>query len=226
MTPQQDSLSGVIICPAYWKGQRLRVNSLTTYTDTIVDCRENVNWTLDLDSGCHLLVTALGPPLGKVSIVPASHEEWNQNQAIAIFRTIEGIERGYLAGLLMTVQILRWATQRAKATSGQFNLTLEICRDLPIPLPPVAEQRRIIAELDRQITNLDKTGLLVDSSTFSEPNNVPEQALSQAVAFAAHPWCNAMLFEYLTEVVAGVFHPTDEDLSVGAPVLAAAIATE
>jgi hypothetical protein len=35
-----------------------------------------------------------------------------------------------------------------------------------------------------------------------------------------------MLFEYLIEVVAGVFHPTDEDLSVGAPVLAAAIATE
>jgi len=29
-TPQQDSLSGVIICPAYWNGQRLRVNSFTT----------------------------------------------------------------------------------------------------------------------------------------------------------------------------------------------------
>ena len=28
-TPRQDSLSGVIICPAYWKGQRLKVNSLT-----------------------------------------------------------------------------------------------------------------------------------------------------------------------------------------------------
>jgi hypothetical protein len=30
MTPQQDSLSGVIICPAYGEGQRLRVNSFTT----------------------------------------------------------------------------------------------------------------------------------------------------------------------------------------------------
>ena len=30
MTPQQDSLSGVIICPANRKGQRLRVNSFTT----------------------------------------------------------------------------------------------------------------------------------------------------------------------------------------------------
>jgi hypothetical protein len=32
MTPQQDSLSGVIICPAYAEGQRLRVNSFTAPT--------------------------------------------------------------------------------------------------------------------------------------------------------------------------------------------------
>jgi type I restriction enzyme S subunit len=105
----------------------------------------------------------VGPPLGKVSTVPENHSEWNVNQAIAIFRTIEGVEREYLAGLLMTEQILRWATQRAKATAGQFNLTLEICRDLPIPLPPADEQKRIVAELDRQISNLERTGLLVDS---------------------------------------------------------------
>jgi hypothetical protein len=30
MTPRQESLSGVIICPAYRVGQRLRVNSITT----------------------------------------------------------------------------------------------------------------------------------------------------------------------------------------------------
>ena len=35
MTPQQDSLSGVIICPAYRRGQRLRVNSFTTTNKTI-----------------------------------------------------------------------------------------------------------------------------------------------------------------------------------------------
>jgi hypothetical protein len=34
MTPQQDSLSGVIICPGFQEGQRLRVNSFTT-TNTL-----------------------------------------------------------------------------------------------------------------------------------------------------------------------------------------------
>jgi hypothetical protein len=33
MTPRQKSLSGVIICPAYWMGQRFRVNSITTASD-------------------------------------------------------------------------------------------------------------------------------------------------------------------------------------------------
>jgi hypothetical protein len=40
MTPQQGSLSGVIICPAYWMGQRLRVNSVTT-TNPLLDTN---NW--------------------------------------------------------------------------------------------------------------------------------------------------------------------------------------
>jgi hypothetical protein len=34
-TPQQDSLSGVIICPAYWIGQRLRANSFATTNTSI-----------------------------------------------------------------------------------------------------------------------------------------------------------------------------------------------
>jgi type I restriction enzyme S subunit len=126
-----------------------------------------------------VLMNIVGPPLGKVSVVPDLHEEWNVNQAIAIFRPIEGVERSYLAGLLMTEQILRWATQRAKATAGQFNLTLEICRDLPLPLPPANEQKRIAAELDRQITNLDRTSLLVDSS-FDRARNARQAILSAA----------------------------------------------
>ena len=41
---------------------------------------------------------------------------------------------------------------KSKATAGQFNLTLEICRDLPLPVPPLAEQRRIVAEVERRLS--------------------------------------------------------------------------
>jgi type I restriction enzyme, S subunit len=52
----------------------------------------------------------------------------------------------------MSDSTLSWATKRAKATAGQFNLTLEICRELPIPLPPLEEQRRIVAEVERRLS--------------------------------------------------------------------------
>ena len=95
-----------------------------------------------------VLMNIVGPPLGKVSIVPNLFPEWNVNQAIAIFRPVPGVDRRYLAALLLCDDILRWAIRRAKATAGQFNLTLEICRDLPLPLPPVDEQARIVEALD------------------------------------------------------------------------------
>src|ERR1700679_569837 len=45
MTPQQDSLSGVIICPAYVEGQRLRVNSFTVLTQLLhIQMRRSVKW--------------------------------------------------------------------------------------------------------------------------------------------------------------------------------------
>ena len=99
-----------------------------------------------------VLMNIVGPPLGKVSIVPSTHPEWNINQAIAIFRPLSGFDRKYLSLCLLTDSILNWAVRRAKATAGQFNLTLEICRDLPIPLPPLAEQRRIVAEVERLLS--------------------------------------------------------------------------
>ncbi len=97
----------------------------------------------------------VGPPLGKVSIVPDSFPEWNINQAIAIFRPISGLDRRYLAALLLCDDILRWAIRRARATAGQFNLTLEICRDLPLPLPPLSEQIKIVETMDVSLTTAE-----------------------------------------------------------------------
>lgn len=92
-----------------------------------------------------VLMNIVGPPLGKISIVPDTYPEWNCNQAVAIFRPVVGLDRDYLATALMTDSILSWAVRRSKATAGQHNLTLEICRDLPIPLPPACEQVEIAA---------------------------------------------------------------------------------
>ncbi len=83
-----------------------------------------------------VLMNIVGPPLGKVSIVPASFPSANINQAIARFRIREGVPPRYLAAYLLSDWAQRWLGSRSKKTSGQQNLTLELCQTLPVPLPP------------------------------------------------------------------------------------------
>jgi type I restriction enzyme S subunit len=103
-----------------------------------------------------VLMNIVGPPLGKVSIVPETFAEWNINQAIAIFRPLPGMDRSFLAFSLLTENILSRITSKAKATAGQYNLTLELSRMLPLPLPPLAEQERIIAEVERRLSVVEQ----------------------------------------------------------------------
>lgn len=49
----------------------------------------------------------------------------------------------------------QWLQARAKTTAGQTNLTLELCRAMPIPLPPVAEQLEVARLADLAIDSLN-----------------------------------------------------------------------
>lgn len=111
-----------------------------------------------------ILMNIVGPPLGKVSIVPNIFPEWNINQAIVIYRPLEGYDRKFLCYSLLTENILSWAIKQSKATAGQFNITITICRDLPLPLPPLAEQRRIVLEVERRLSISDKMEAIITES--------------------------------------------------------------
>jgi type I restriction enzyme S subunit len=101
-----------------------------------------------------VLMNIVGPPLGQVSIVPSDFAEWNINQAIAIFRALEGVLPAFVASYLLSSAAQKWLKLRAKTTAGQTNLTLEVCRDLPVPLPPTREQQAVVEQLDVQLSAL------------------------------------------------------------------------
>jgi type I restriction enzyme, S subunit len=126
-----------------------------------------------------VLINIVGPPLGQVSVVPNAISEANINQAIARFRPIAPVGSLFLAMLLMSEDVMRWAIGRAKTTAGQANLTLELCRSLPIPLPPLPEQHRIVAEVDRLLSIAREAEAEVDA------NLKRAQGLRQAVLQAA-----------------------------------------
>jgi type I restriction enzyme, S subunit len=111
-----------------------------------------------------VLMNIVGPPLGKVAIVPDSFPEWNINQAIARYRPLPGINSQFLMRVLQSGDILKWAMERAKTTAGQVNLTLEICRDLPLPIPPEPEQVRIVLEIDRRFSIIDRLEASIEDS--------------------------------------------------------------
>jgi type I restriction enzyme S subunit len=88
-----------------------------------------------------VLMNLVGPPMGKVSFIPDTFPEWNINQAIAIFRTLDASANVFLSHFLLSQFAFKWFISRAKRTSGQTNITLEMCRQLPVPIADDEDER-------------------------------------------------------------------------------------
>jgi type I restriction enzyme S subunit len=111
-----------------------------------------------------VLMNIVGPPLGKVSLVPDAFPEWNINQAIVTFRAGQAIQNRLLAYWLMAPPVQRRIERTSKATAGQFNVQVSTCRKLVLPLPPLDEQHRIVAEVDRRLSIVREVEAEVDAN--------------------------------------------------------------
>jgi len=112
-----------------------------------------------------VLMNIVGPPLGKVSVVPALYPEWNVNQAIAIFRPLCCVTERYLCLCLLQVQTFSdLVGAQTRGSAGQDNMSLAQCRGLPIPLPPLSEQRRIVVRVDQLTDAADALELQLAAS--------------------------------------------------------------
>jgi type I restriction enzyme S subunit len=128
-----------------------------------------------------VLMNIVGPPLGQVSVVPETFPEWNINQAIAIFRAVDGMLSGFLSLTLLSPPAQRWLKARSKTTAGQTNLTLEVCRNMPIPLPPHAEQVALIAVADEVINRVAEQAKAIQISlkqSAAQRKNILQAAFS------------------------------------------------
>lgn len=95
-----------------------------------------------------VIMNIVGPPLQKVAVVTNEYDEWNINQAIAIFRPKEKINTRYLYYCLLCEDTLADVLEGVRGVVGQSNISLEQCRDLNIPLPSLPEQQEIVRILD------------------------------------------------------------------------------
>lgn len=88
-----------------------------------------------------VLMNIVGPPLGKFTLIPDGFSECNVNQAIAIFRATEKVKPRFLLYALMQPETLRPFIDSAVGVRQQ-NLSLQQCRELEIPLPPIELQNQ------------------------------------------------------------------------------------
>ena len=119
-----------------------------------------------------VLMNIVGPPLGKVAIIPYDFQEWNINQALAIFRCTVKKVNAFIYLFLIEGSAIK--AIQTLGVVGQDNISLTQCREIMFPLPSLAEQQAIVErvneimamidELEKQVTERkDKSERLMQS---------------------------------------------------------------
>ena len=131
-----------------------------------------------------LLITIAGT-LGRTAIVRKEDLPLNANQAVSIVRLVNSFEYDlmYLIIALNAPKIQKLLTEQKKITAIP-NLTLEIISDCFIPLPPLAEQKRIVAKIKELLPYIEQyekseTQLSALNETF--PEMLKKSILQEAV---------------------------------------------
>ena len=109
-----------------------------------------------------LLMNIVGPPLGKLAIIPDNLRECNFNQAAVVIRPYaerETINR-YLYYYLWQMDEINSLDTRG--TAGQANISLTQCKNLRIPLPPLEEQKRIVARVDELLDAVNRYSMAME----------------------------------------------------------------
>ena len=103
-----------------------------------------------------LIMNIVGPPLGKLAIIPTTLPQANFNQAAILIRPYKFKEVlvSYLKVYLEEMSEINSIATRGSA--GQVNISLTQSQNMRIPIPPLNEVRRIIEEVS-------KYDILIDS---------------------------------------------------------------
>jgi type I restriction enzyme S subunit len=95
-----------------------------------------------------ILMNIVGPPLGKIAIIPESLPECNFNQAAVLIRPIVKESNKYIFWFLNEMSEINAID--TKGVAGQDNISVTQAQSIKVPLPPLSEQKRIVVEIEKQ----------------------------------------------------------------------------
>lgn len=103
-----------------------------------------------------VLMNIVGPPLGKVAIVPDVHGAWNINQAITLFRPSGTVSSHWIYIVLCEGAPIRAVLSNTKGSVGQVNISLSQCRAFEFPVPTPEEQTEIVRRVELLFAYADR----------------------------------------------------------------------
>jgi type I restriction enzyme, S subunit len=100
------------------------------------------------------ILISITADLGRVALMTDVREPAYINQHVALARPVPDINPRYLAWYLTSEAVQRqWARQQRGVT--KLGLGLDDIRSIKTPLPPLAEQERIVAAIEEQFSRVD-----------------------------------------------------------------------
>jgi type I restriction enzyme S subunit len=125
-----------------------------------------------------VLLNITGASIGRVACAPSDLAEANVNQHVAIIRPIEALNPRYLMYWLSQPSIQDFINDKQKGATKQGFTKAQI-ESFEVPLPPLPEQRRIVAYLD-DLQKEVKTLKRLQSETAAELNALMPSILDKA----------------------------------------------
>lgn len=141
-----------------------------------------------------IVINIVGPPLGKVAIIPDDFKEWNCNQAIAFFKPIRSQLNHWVYTYLLSEDYLKRI--EVVGTAGQDNISISKCKNIEIPLPTEEEQEVIFTRVQKLLGLCEKYIIVIENNKIlteqllqsnlvkilGEENTIPEQ-LTESIQY-------------------------------------------
>ena len=100
-----------------------------------------------------ILLNITGGSIGRCALVPDSFDRGSINQHILIIRTVEPETRFFIHMLICSPYVQSYI--KSKAVGDKDGFSGGRCKRLLVPLPPLAEQKRIVAKLEEVLKMIE-----------------------------------------------------------------------
>ncbi len=112
--------------------------------------------------GGEVVMTVRGT-LGGVAVVPPQCTGFNVSREVAMLALVEPYMAHLITLFIASAPLEEWLMRRTKGIA-YTGINIETLKALPIPIPPIIEQHRIVAEVDRRLSLLRETEAQVDAN--------------------------------------------------------------